>query len=147
MKFNGRSAACVLAGLIYLAEAASVDAQQVESAQLAALQQAKECVANVARFGRIGGTVYQPSATIQMANDGGWCWAQIRFTWQGGAITPSLKLLQPQQHCQLMFGSVEQRVRLAYHPNPGFVGSDTFTVSAPLPDQAWDVPVAVTVTH
>jgi hypothetical protein len=66
---------------------------------------------------------------MTMKNDGGWCWGDIHHALKGGimATVDYLVVASPPTHGQLLVGDVANgRVRVAYKPEPGFVGTDTF---------------------
>ena len=90
------------------------------------LRRASHCVAHGGGFAYAGG-IALPS-TVTMNNDGGWC-GGLSYTTEGGHVfgVPMHLTKQPDH------GEVSIRVRdkgtvVAYRPNPGFIGSDSFTV-------------------
>jgi hypothetical protein len=89
------------------------------------LQRANRCTTQLSVL--FQGTISPPS-TMTMGNDGGWCWIAVQVTAFG---TPSASVLQMRRapsHGQLLIGRVGERSRVAYRPEPGFVGNDSFTV-------------------
>jgi hypothetical protein len=70
------------------------------------------------------------NATISVENDGGWCWADIyeRSYWQTLSARHTT-LTNPPKHGQVLVSDTgNQAVRIAYRPNPGFAGTDSFIV-------------------
>jgi hypothetical protein len=122
------------------------------AAALTALPVARTCDASLPSFGRFptGGGVgtdifLPPDAHIAMANDGGWC--TIDFThsegWSPPTVSP-LSVRQAPEHGQAEVGSVGTGMRIAYRPEPGFIGADDFTVHLAGP-KPWNIPVQVSV--
>lgn len=74
-------------------------------------------------FGRADRT---PVATITMNNDGAWCWMDSTETWRGRVYGPWLTVTQPPRSGTLQIDVIEGFTRVAYRPNPGFVGNDAF---------------------
>ena len=73
----------------------------------------------------------KPTTRIRMKNDGGWCWAMF---W--AQLSPS-KWLQadeyiitsPAAHGNVVLTDAgNKHVRIAYQPEPGFVGTDHFVI-------------------
>ncbi len=75
-------------------------------------------------------TVGRPSAppqgSIQMNNDGGWCWMMNSATAWGNPYGPFLKVTIPPSHGELSIAVLETQTRLAYKPRVGFIGEDAF---------------------
>jgi hypothetical protein len=92
------------------------------------------------------GRPYQtPVATIAMNNDGGWCWMTSSETQWGRVYGPFLRVTQEPQNGTLRINTLETGTRVAYRPNPGFAGTDTFqTISREL---NYQVNYEVTVTR
>ena len=73
----------------------------------------------------IGGTQEAP---MTMNNDGGWCWIRWFDTLGVGVVyAPILHVTTPPANGQIDIVRGEDRTRIAYKPNPGFVGEDRFT--------------------
>lgn len=70
------------------------------------------------------------NATITVKNDGGWCWADTdEKTYWHTFSAEYVAVLQPPEHGHVLVGDVaNQKVRVAYRPNPGFSGRDSFIV-------------------
>jgi hypothetical protein len=69
-------------------------------------------------------------ATMAVENDGGWCWADTyeRSNWRT-LSAHSVAVTDPSRHGHVLVGDIEnQEVRVAYQPEPGFVGQDRFTI-------------------
>jgi hypothetical protein len=70
------------------------------------------------------------NATMTVANDGGWCWADTyqRRNWRT-LSAHSVAVTSPSRHGHVLVGDIEnQEVRIAYQPEPGFAGRDSFTI-------------------
>jgi hypothetical protein len=70
------------------------------------------------------------NATMAVANDGGWCWADTyeRTNWRT-LSAHSIAVTNPPNHGHVLVGDVDnQEVRIAYQPEPGFAGQDSFTI-------------------
>jgi hypothetical protein len=70
------------------------------------------------------------NASMAVTNDGGWCWADTyaRSNWRTLAAT-SVAVTHPSRHGHVLVGDIEnQEVRVAYRPEPGFAGQDSFTI-------------------
>lgn len=74
-------------------------------------------------FGRPDHT---PRSTITMNNDGNWCWMNSTESWRGRVYGPWLTVTRPPQYGTLQIDVTEGSTRVAYRPNPGFVGTDAF---------------------
>jgi hypothetical protein len=141
-----------LAAAALLLAAASAQAQAPAPQPIQPLQRAKVCTPTVNRFGHFGKTFVDPKAAIDMANDGGWCWAQFKFGRSNGlgqsvASVPEMAVLTPPAHGSVLIGMVDEAARFAYRPQPGFTGTDSFHVSAKTPFDSYDIPFTVTVTN
>jgi hypothetical protein len=89
------------------------------------LPRAKKCSVH-GPFAIEGGV--QPTDTITMANDGGWCGSLSR-TIKGSLIVgvPMHVTKQP-AHGQVSIQVVSHGTRVYYRPEPGYSGPDTFAV-------------------
>ncbi len=70
------------------------------------------------------------NATMAVENDGGWCWADTseRSYWRTLSAS-SATVTNPPKHGHVLVGdTANQQVRVAYQPNPGFAGTDSFIV-------------------
>jgi hypothetical protein len=69
---------------------------------------------------------------MAMKNDGGWCWGDVHHVVGrkgGGRMLAAydLVVVSPPTHGHVLVGDVANgRVRVAYQPAPGFVGTDSF---------------------
>jgi hypothetical protein len=92
-----------------------------------------------------------PTATIFMHNDGGWCWITAAYTVMGGVPSlPDRNLAIAPEHGVVkldVFDKVAKRVRYAYRPEQGFVGTDHFTVAVNMVGGSFEMPFTVTVTE
>ena len=70
------------------------------------------------------------NATMTITNDGGWCWADINEGSYWGRFAASyVTVTDPPKHGHVMVGDLaNQNVRVAYQPEPGFAGQDSFNV-------------------
>ena len=70
----------------------------------------------------------QPSDTIRMSNDGGWC-GHLRRTIKGSFVigVPMHVTKQP-EHGQVSITVVSNGTRIYYKPEPGYSGPDSFVV-------------------
>lgn len=74
-----------------------------------------------------------PVATILMNNDGGWCWMMSSENHWGTPYGPWLRVTRQPEYGTLQIDVLESQTRVAYRPNPGFVGTDGFqTISREL---------------
>jgi hypothetical protein len=120
-------------------------------AELEGLRPAHECSASLPTFGRFPGgrrevTYIPPDGSIQMANDGGWCWIQTQAIWERQLYTAEIHLTEPPANGTAVVGSVDGQMRIAYRPAPNYVGPDAFHVALGGPTP-WDIPVRVAVTR
>ena len=70
------------------------------------------------------------SATIEMSNDGGWCWFGFAVFLNGpgaGGSPASLQVNNAPAHGQVTITRMQQSTRVAYKPDSGFTGDDTFS--------------------
>lgn len=70
------------------------------------------------------------NATMAVGNDGGWCWADTyeRRNWHTLAAN-SVAVTNASRHGHVLVRDIEnQEVRVAYQPEPGFAGPDSFTI-------------------
>jgi len=70
------------------------------------------------------------NATMTVANDGGWCWTDTyeRSYWRTLAAHYVAVTIPPKHGHVLIRDIANQEVRIAYQPEPGFAGQDSFTV-------------------
>jgi hypothetical protein len=122
------------------------------AAALVNLQPAQYCDATLPFFGhyrhigrRNSGPLFQPAdGRITMRNDGGWCSIQHKFAYEGLVLTAPMTLTVPPRHGEVVLGSLQEELRLAYRPAPGYAGPDAFEarLDSPVPET---IPVRVTV--
>jgi hypothetical protein len=70
------------------------------------------------------------NATISVENDGGWCWTDTyeRNYWRILSAYYAT-VTNPPKHGHVLVGdTANHEVRVAYQPNPGFAGTDSFIV-------------------
>jgi hypothetical protein len=110
------------------------------------LVKTSKCVAGSFKF--IGGD--HTSTTLDLNNDGNWCWKTVYY--KGGtriymsAYYVSVTAGNPPKHGRVLIGDApDSKVRVAYQPAPGFVGTDSFTIHFGVADS--DVTFAVTVSQ
>lgn len=75
-------------------------------------------------------SVPKATATITMNNDGGWCWYNSVSTLSGTLLlVDSYVLFRPPAHGKVLLAdSGKKSTRIAYKPDPGFTGTDTFDI-------------------
>jgi len=85
-------------------------------------------------------------ATISVTNDGGWCWADINEGSYWGRFAASyVTVTDPPKHGHVMVGDLANKnVRVAYQPEPGFTGRDSFNVR--YRGNAYDLTYSVSVS-
>lgn len=93
----------------------------------------------------VGRAYRNPIATIVMNNDGGWCWMMSAESNRGMPYGPYLKVTRPPQYGTLQIDVLETRTRVAYRPNPSFVGTDGFETRSM--EVGFEVDYRVTVTQ
>ena len=70
------------------------------------------------------------SATMSVENDGGWCWTDTyeRSNWHTLSAN-SVAVTNASRHGHVLVRDIEnQEVRVAYQPEPGFAGRDSFSI-------------------
>jgi hypothetical protein len=88
------------------------------------MTRSQTCVVNGQNtWGRPSST---PQAWIRMNNDGGWCWMESSEFVFGRQVGPFLRITVPASYGQTQIATTESNTRVAYRPNPGFVGEDRF---------------------
>lgn len=92
-------------------------------------------------FGRPDQT---PVATIDMNNDGGWCWMTSTESQWGRVYGPWLSVLRQPEYGALRIDVTDANTRVAYRPNPGFAGTDGFKTRSQ--ELNYEVEYRVTVT-
>ena len=125
---------------------------QTPAAELTALRPAAECSAVLPTFGRFyypgqnsRFTEYvPPDGRMVLRNDGGWCTIRHVFYFNTLIDVSEMGLETPPAHGEVKLGHVGSVLWIAYRPQPGFTGGDSFVVRQ-LSPQPWDVPVRVIV--
>lgn len=74
---------------------------------------------------RSGGTA---EGSIVMSNDGNWCWGIMTAIHFRTPTAPLYAIVTPPQNGEILTTRLNETTRLGYRPNPGFVGTDRFTV-------------------
>jgi|HubBroStandDraft_1064217.scaffolds.fasta_scaffold56414_4 hypothetical protein len=70
------------------------------------------------------------NATMSVENDGGWCWVDTyeRSTWRTLSAS-SVTVTHPPRHGRVLVRDIDnQEIRIAYQPEPGFGGQDSFSI-------------------
>jgi hypothetical protein len=122
-------------------------AAQAAAAPDTSLTRAENCVASLPPFGGRGANYLAPNGTIQMGNDGGWCWLSIGWVWRGDQVVPQAKLVFGPLHGAVQIAPVDGMLRVAYKPAPGYIGRDLFKVLITGFGEKNKVPVHVTVVQ
>ena len=63
-----------------------------------------------------------------MANGGGWCTIRFEHYWNSLQIRPPMRVETPPNAGEVIVGSVDMVLQIAYRPRPGFAGADGFRV-------------------
>jgi|SRR5579871_1336176 len=100
---------------------------------------------SVAIFRFIGGQ--NTSSTLEMNNDGNWCWFDSYYRANNQYLSAYyVSVAIPPKHGRIQIGDIpNSKVRVAYQPAQGFVGSDSFTIHFGVADS--DVAIAVNVSN
>lgn len=116
----------------------------VPSIPIAGLPPAHDCAAALPIFGHMGEDYTAPHGSMELSNDGGWCLLQFTQTFRQIYIVPSVSVVDPPAHGQVVAQRLSGRIALAYRPATGFTGADHFAVrtNGPMPHT---IPVDVTV--
>jgi hypothetical protein len=137
--------------VVLLGACTSLRPAEQNAVQLAALPAAGTCQADLPFFGYYRYTrdereqYVDPDGRIAMANDGGWCAIRYQVMMlNGGFATGNAEVKAPPAHGEVLVGTLDGLLRIAYRPQPGFVGSDVFSVylRGPIP---YVIPVRVKV--
>ena len=121
--------------------------------EMAGLRKAAVCTAALPPFGYINDSFYPANGTMQMGNDGGWCWVDMVFTFTGSydrnedsvPTVAQVKLLTSPAHGEAKIATFGDTVRYAYRPTAGFSGADRFVVYAATANHDFDIPIRITV--
>jgi hypothetical protein len=105
------------------------------------LPRAKGCSehSNFATAGRMLGTT-----DITMSNDGGWCWMDLSATQGSLQYLPTYRVSKAPVHGQVVMGAVGMKARIAFKPEAGFAGSDTYTLMNTLNNSERVVTITIT---
>jgi hypothetical protein len=86
---------------------------------------------------------------MTVKNDGGWCWADGHASYASGRLYLSardLVITDPPKHGHAVVGDVANHgLRIAYRPEPGFFGQDSYTVHYNILDVESTVSVTVSI--
>ena len=85
------------------------------------------------------------NATMSVQNDGGWCWVDTyeRSNWRTLSEI-SVALTRPPRHGRVQVRDIDnQEIRIAYQPESGFGGQDSFSIRYELEDSDKGFVVAV----
>jgi hypothetical protein len=105
------------------------------------LPRSKICSASDGGWSVPGGT--PASGTITMSNDGGWCGQHLGVKFNDVIYGGAMKLSRQPEHGQVSIIRHEGYTDVDYKPNPGYFGSDSFSVLVTLNNI--DKPYGVTV--
>ena len=136
--------------ILALPSCANMTMPEQNAAELAALPAASACEASLPFFGHFINAgeripMYaEPDGRITMRNDGGWCSIRHQLVLNNTAVIGTFNLLQPPAHGQVVVGTLQGLARIAYRPEPGFVGNDEFSVRVTNPMRD-TIPVRVSV--
>ncbi len=140
-----------LALTVFLAGCAAWQLPEQNAEALAALPIAARCEAELPFFGyyrysRDEATQYMaPDGRIVMGQDGGWCMIRYQVAMVNSApVMARAEVRQAPTQGSVMVGTLDGLLRIAYRPNPGFMGQDAFLVSLHGP-VSYVVPVRVFV--
>jgi hypothetical protein len=82
---------------------------------------------------------------MDMGNDGGWCVIRLRPTGPSGGLARFPAVVRtPPAHGEVVVGTLDGQLRIAYRPARGFAGEDQFLVRTTSP-MVYDIPVRVRV--
>jgi len=82
---------------------------------------------------------------IDMANDGGWCVIRYQTTMPNGGLARfPAEVRTPPSNGDVVVGTLDGHLRIAYRPARGFTGEDQFLVRTTSP-LIYDIPVKVRV--
>ena len=126
--------------------------EMISEAALKALPQSRGCSGYQSEFGKREDlekdlvTFVQPKGFIEIQNDGGWCWASLRYTSNGKASVPGMRVETPPRSGKVLLGGVDGKIYIAYRPNENFAGMDRFVVLLDTAEN-WRIPVDVEVSR
>lgn len=89
------------------------------------LTKATSCATHMPTVFTGGATV---QSTIQLNNDGGWCWFDFQGVQGTLRYAPTYRVSAVPTHGELTMGEVNKKTRVAYRPRPGFSGMDEFEI-------------------
>ena len=104
--------------------AATSGGQAVEGRLMGKLTRAASCA--VSAYHVMAGE----NATMTVENDGGWCWADTyeRGNWSHLSAS-SVGVTNASEHGHVLVGDIaNHEIRVAYQPEAGFAGRDSFTI-------------------
>jgi hypothetical protein len=80
---------------------------------------------------------------MKMINDGGWCWLNLTATNGSLLYLPTYRVVKAPAHGTIVMGPVGMRDRVAFKPDAGFIGTDTYSVMNTMTNDERDVTVTV----
>jgi hypothetical protein len=137
----------IFAAALCLSALATFQYVDPQTAAAADINKAAKCTAIMPPFGGSGRDYKPPTGTIDMGNDGGWCWLLITRRFNGQPVQASGSVARPPSHGTIQIEPVNLQLRVAYRPSPGFAGTDTFEFIFSGTGQERTVPVQVTVSQ
>jgi hypothetical protein len=131
LSINHRIRPTILVAMTGLTVAACATATEPSAGPaVASLTRAGECtITPVGNQGFIG-LGGKGAFMMTLGNDGGWCWDDT-FGTQYGKVVPAYyaRVTTAPQHGKVVIGEVSDRkIRIAYQPDAGFVGTDLLVV-------------------
>jgi hypothetical protein len=90
------------------------------------MPQSKTCSAEDGGWSVPGGT--PGTGQITMSNDGGWCGQRLAVEFNYLVFGGAMRLLKPPQHGQVAIVQHDKYTDVAYKPDEGFAGADSFSV-------------------
>jgi len=124
---------------------ALVAAQSAPVQAVDKLTMASKCEIQMTVLGGRGG---QNDLTMTIENDGGWCWRDTNTPGKKSnkVLTAYyVKVTTPPKHGHVIIGDLPNgEIRVAYQPEPGFAGADSFTIHIDVRDT--DATYSVTVS-
>jgi len=120
----------VLAGVVSWAATRSGRADQTDPADVAQTDPAGKLIRATVCAASAYHVAPGDNATLMVENDGGWCWADTYETSHGHILfASSIAVTKPPRHGRVIVGDIDnQEVRIAYQPEPGFGGRDSFSI-------------------
>jgi hypothetical protein len=82
---------------------------------------------------------------MKMINDGGWCWTDLSATEGSLQYLPTYRVDKAPAHGEVVMGAVGMKARIAFKPEAGFAGTDTYSLMNTLNHS--ERVVTITVSH